>query len=300
VKKILLIINPVSGKGLVRDALLDILSVFSRAGCEVTVYVTEKQGDAESLAARHGAAYDLCVCTGGDGTLSETVCGLMQLDRPPVIGYIPMGTTNDMAATLKLPKDAVQAAECVLDGRVFPLDIGRLGRRYFTYIAAFGAFTEVSYSTPQETKRALGPLAYILSAMTSLTKLTAYNTKIEYDDGVIEGSFVFGAVSNSLSVAGILKLDPATVSLGDGYFEVLLIQNPNSLAALNGIISCILRQEYDQEGIYFLHTKKIRFTFETETAWTRDGESGGFFHTVEAQNFHQALSIMIPEAADEH
>ncbi|MGE4483654.1 MAG: diacylglycerol kinase family protein [Oscillospiraceae bacterium] len=294
--RIMLIVNPVSGKGQVRDILYDILSIFCQSGRTVTVYMTSKHGDAENLARAYSEDFDTVVCVGGDGTLSEVVCGLMQTEAPPTIGYIPMGTTNDMASTLLLPKSAKAAAISILNGRTIPLDIGKFGENYFAYIAAFGAFTEVSYSTPQEYKRTLGHLAYIIEGMTRLSKISSYNAVVEHDCGTIEGSFIFGAVMNSLSVAGVLKLDPARVALSDGYFEVMLIKNPQNLVALNSIITSILSQEYDPANVIFLHTKKIRFTFDTDTAWTRDGESGGLFRTVEAENCHQALRITVPEA----
>ncbi|NCB52808.1 MAG: YegS/Rv2252/BmrU family lipid kinase [Clostridia bacterium] len=281
------------------DTLFDILSAFCLNGCAVTVYMTAKHGDAENFARAYSEDFDTVVCVGGDGTLSEAVCGLMRTEAPPTLGYIPMGTTNDMASTLLLPKNAKAAADCVLSGRTIPLDIGRLGENYFAYIAAFGAFTEVSYSTPQENKRTLGHLAYIIEAMTRLSKINAYNAVVEHDCGMIEGSFIFGAVMNSLSVAGVLKLDPANVALSDGYFEVMLIKSPQNLVDLNNIITSVLSQEYDPASVIFLHTRKIRFTFDRDTAWTRDGESGGIFRTVEAENCHQALRITVPEVKND-
>lgn len=292
----MLIINPVSGKGQVRDTAFDILTeLCAGAHCPVTVFMTARQGDATAFARMHGGEYDTVVCVGGDGTLSEVVSGLMHVPSPPPIGYIPMGTTNDMASTLRLPKNAGAAARSVMTGRTIPLDVGRLGENHFTYIAAFGAFTEVSYSTPQEKKRVLGHLAYILEALTHVPKLTSYRTKIEYDDGVIEGDFVFGAVTNSLSVAGVMKLDPASVALADGYFEVMLIRTPSSITALNAIATSVLSKDYDPAGVVFLHTKKVKFTFEKETAWTRDGESGGVFKEIEAENCCKAMRVIVPE-----
>ncbi len=292
---ILLIVNPVAGKGQTGASLFSVMSVLCSEGRAVTTYMTDGRGKAFSLARAHGGDFGTLVCVGGDGTLSEVIGGLMHIPegKRPNIGYIPMGTANDMAATLKLSKSPSAAARCVVTGKPRTIDVGRLGDKYFGYVAAFGAFTEVSYSTPQDTKRALGHLAYILEGMASLPRIKYYRAKVEYDGGVLEGDFVFGAVTNSTSVAGLVKLDPSDVGLSDGLFEVILVKNPTRLGDLSSIFNGVLTSNFDNDNVLFLHTKKIRFTFDHPVAWTRDGESGGAFTVADAENLSRAIRVII-------
>lgn len=292
-KKVMLIVNPNSGKGAIKTALFDIISTFSNAGYAVTTYITSGAGDASRFAREYGKDYDIVACSGGDGTLSDVMGGLVTVDDPPPIGYIPMGTANDVATTFGLSRTPKIAAQRIVDGTPTPLDVGRFEDKYFSYIYAFGAFTEVSYSTPQERKRLLGHFAYVLEGMASLSNITSYHAVIEHDGGTEEGNYIFGAVTNSTSVAGLVKLDPLDVSLSDGFFEVLLIKSPKNLSALSTIINNVLKQSYDPDYVTFLHTKRIKFTFDEPVSWTRDGEDGGKFLTAHAENIRKAVKLII-------
>lgn len=292
-KHFMLIVNPVAGKNQAKGALCSLLAEFSKYGYVATVYMTTAHGDATKYAKEHGNKFGLVVCMGGDGTLSEVINGLMELDERPRLGYIPMGTTNDLASCLKLTKDVKTSVQKIVYGNTMPLDIGEFDGKYFAYVAAFGAFTEVSYITPQDTKQALGRIAYILEGMSHLSKITPIHARVEYDDGEVDGNFIFGAVTNSTRVAGIVKLDPSTVLLHDGIFEVLLIRNPGNIAQLNSIISKILTQKYDDESIVYLHSKKITFTFDNDVAWTLDGENGGKYSQITANNLKHSINIIV-------
>lgn len=292
-KKVMLIVNPNSGKGAIKTALFDIISTFSNAGYAVTTYITSGAGDASRFAREYGKDYDIVACSGGDGTLSDVMGGLVTVDDPPPIGYIPMGTANDVATTFGLSRTPKIAAQRIVDGTPTPLDVGRFEDKYFSYIYAFGAFTEVSYSTPQERKRLLGHFAYVLEGMASLSNITSYHAVVEHDGGTEEGNYIFGAVTNSTSVAGLVKLDPLDVSLSDGFFEVLLIKSPKNLSALSTIINNVLKQSYDPDHVTFLHTKRIKFTFDEPVSWTRDGEDGGKFLTAYAENIRKAVKLII-------
>lgn len=295
-KKMMLIVNPVSGKGQAKSALFDVLSIFCAEGWTVTVYMTQKRGDGEVYARDLSGEYDMVVCIGGDGTLSEVTSGLMALEERPLLGYIPMGTTNDVATTLELKKNPKEAAKSIVSGNVMPFDIGKLEDKYFSYVAAFGAFTEVSYTTPQTAKKTWGHMAYIFEGLGSLPKITARHAVVEYDDGVIEGDYIFGAVTNSTSVAGIVKLDPNDVSFSDGYFEVFLVKKlrkGQGLGDFSSILTSVVNKNFNSDQITFLHTKKVSFKFDQPVAWTRDGESGGVFSRVSAENIHEALKIVV-------
>ena len=282
----MLIINPAAGRGAYRLNFGDAMQVLARGGYAVTLYFTEQRGDARRFASEYASGCDAVACIGGDGTLSEVLAGLMELDAPPPVGYFPMGTANDVATTLALPKnDIVAAARRIIIGTPHPFDVGEFGDSdYFSYIAAFGAFTEVSYVTPQDQKKVLGHLAYVLQGMQQLPKIEPIRTRVEYDGGVFEGSVLYGSVSNSTSVAGIVRLPGTMVSLGDGVSELVLVRDPGSVAAFAEVVSSVLSERFDSENLLILHTTRARFHFDKPIAWTRDGEAGGEYTDIEIRN----------------
>ncbi len=293
-KKLMLIINPAAGRGGYALELGEALRALDAGGYRTTLYFTQGRGDATRFAAQFGAEYDTVVCIGGDGTLSEVLAGLMQLPKAPDVGYIPMGTANDVATTLGLPKnDTVGAVRRILTGTPHPFDVGGFGKdAYFAYIAAFGAFTEVSYATPQDQKKLLGHLAYVLQGAAQLAKIETIHTRVEYDDGVVEGDFFYGSMSNSTSVAGIVRLKDTMVSLGDGLSELVLVKDPGSVEGFGDLVSSVLSQRFDSEYIIILHTRRARFTFDKPVAWTRDGEAGGEHTCVELCNYHAPVKLI--------
>ncbi len=293
-KKLMLIINPAAGRGAYRENLGDALLTLDNGGYRPTLFFTAKPGDAVSFAAVSAGEYDAVACIGGDGTLSEVTAGLMQLSAPPPLGYIPMGTANDVATTLDLPKnDTVAAARRFVSGEPHPFDIGGFGpSEYFAYIAAFGAFTEVSYATPQDQKKALGHLAYVLQGASQLGRIESYQTHVEYDGGVFDGEVLYGSMSNSTSVAGIVRLPEQLVCLGDGISELVLVRNPGTLVGLGDILNSVLTQRFDSEFLLVLHTKRARFVFDRPVAWTRDGESGGEHREIELCNYPAPLRLI--------
>lgn len=285
---LMLIVNPAAGRGGYKQGFTEALKTLDDGGMRTTLFFTSGVGEATELTRDYAARYDIVACIGGDGTLSEVIAGLMQMpkeSRPP-LGYIPMGTANDVATTLSLPKnDTVGAARRILGGTAHPYDVGEFGAdKYFAYIAAFGAFTEVSYATPQDMKKRLGHLAYVLQGAAALGKIETYNTRVEYDDGVFEGKLVYGSMSNSTSVAGIVKLREEMVGLGDGMSELVLVKDPGSLESLGTLAASVLSQRFDSDKLVIVHTKHAKFTFENEVAWTRDGEDGGVYREIELKN----------------
>ena len=295
-EKLMLLVNPCAGKGGSRAALGDVAEVFCRADWVPTVYMTEQRGDAPRLTAAYAGEYDRIVCLGGDGTLSETVAGLMSLPEKPILGYIPMGTANDVATTLGLSRVPVEAARAILSGTPHPLDVGCMnGVDYFTYIAAFGAFTEVSYETRQESKQALGLLAYLLEGLSALPHITPTHARVEWDGGVEEDDYIFCGVTNSTSVAGMVKLDKGFVRLSDGLFEVILVKAPRGIVDMSAIALDILGQKYQNPNVRVLHSKKICFDCDEPVKWTRDGEAGGLHQHVTLENCHQAIQILLSE-----
>ena len=293
-KRLMLLVNPTAGRSGYRNCLSDVLEAFYSSGHLPTVFFTTAPGDATRLVLEHSKGFDIVVCMGGDGTLSEVISGIIQTPEPPDLGYIPLGTANDVASSLNLPRRPQKAAQRIIEGSPFAFDVGRYGDdQYFAYIAAFGAFTEVSYQTPASIKHNIGYLAYLLEGMRHISRINYRKATIEYDDGVIIDDFIFGAVSNSTSIAGLVKLNDTTVELGDGLFEVILIKNPRRLSDMNGIISDITSRKYTSNNVIVLHSKYVRFTFDQPVALTRDGENGGIHRDLTLRNLHAAIRLIV-------
>lgn len=293
-ERMMLLVNPYAGKGGYKSSLTAVIEEFCKGDYLPTVYFTKDAGHAPKLVEQYAADYDLVVCLGGDGTLSEVVTGMMNSGVKRPIGYIPFGTANDVARTLELSGHPAQAARAIVQGSLFPFDVGQFGADcFFTYVAAFGAFTEVSYGTPQDKKQMLGHLAYMLEGLKSINRLTSCRAIVEYDGGVIEDDFIFGAVTNSTSLAGLVKLDKGSVNLSDGMFEVLLVRTPQDLLELNNIISALLLSNFSSPSVLFLRSGEVRIMFDQPVAWTRDGEDGGRHKDVMIINRHPGVELII-------
>ncbi len=291
-KKMLLIVNPKAGKGKMKEHLLDVINVFSEAGYQIQVHVTQNTRDAKETVIREGSRQDLIVCSGGDGTLNETISGLLKLKKQPLLGYIPAGSTNDFASSLKLPKLMPEAARVAAYGEDYPIDIGEFCcTEHFVYVAGFGAFTEVSYLTPQDIKNILGPQAYVLEGVKSLTSIKSYPMKVECDEFGIEGEFIFGMVTNTISVGGFKGLVNQEVALNDGLFEVLLIRSPKTPVELRDMVSGLILKEEASNLVLKFKTSQIRFISDAPIDWVLDGEFGGSRTDVDIRNLHRRLTI---------
>ena len=293
-QKLLFIFNPHSGKGQIKNNLVEIIDTMVKADFEVTVYTTQAQGDAIQKVAAEAANYDRIVCSGGDGTLDEVMTGLIQSGQDVPIGYIPAGSTNDFANSLGIPKDMVKAADAAVNGRTFPCDIGAFNNDYFVYVAAFGLFTEVSYKTSQEWKNVLGHAAYILEGMRSLHDIPSFNMQVEYNNVRIQDEFIYGMISNSTSVGGFKGMTGKDVLLDDGVFEVTLIKKPRNPIELNEIIASLINLVDDTDMIYSFKSDEVEFTAREEVPWTLDGEFGGAHEEVIVKNICRAVDIMVP------
>ena len=279
-KKLLLIINPVSGKRAVIRFIPHILRRFMDAGYLVTAMVTSRRGEATELARRYAGGHDLVVCTGGDGTLNETLSGLAAEDIQVPLGYIPCGSTNDFAVSRHLPTDLLTAAERSASGEIRRYDIGRFGRHYFSYVAAFGAFSWLSYTTDQNLKNVLGHTAYILDGIKDLPRVRPLHLKLTADGIVHEDDYIFGAVANSTSIAGTIQLPESFVDTADGRFEVLLIRNPKTLVEFEETVRGLLTQDYSVPQLELFHAQEILAESESPLEWTVDGEFPGLYDKV--------------------
>lgn len=293
-KKMIFVFNPRSGKEQIRSKLLDILDIFTKYGYEVSVYVTQKPLDAMQIVSRRGRGRSLVVCSGGDGTLNEVVSGLMTIEegKRPVLGYIPSGSTNDYASSIGISKNMKKAALDAVSGGTTAVDVGRFGEdRYFVYVAAFGAFTEVYYSTPQEAKNLLGHQAYMLEAVKRVTNLKAYRMKFEWEDKVLEDEFIIGMITNTISIGGFKGLVGLDVALDDGEFEVLLVRKPRTPKDIASIASYLILREGENDCVYQFRAKTLRVISQEPVDWSLDGEYGGSRTEILIENKSRAVSI---------
>lgn len=298
-KKLLIIANPKSGTARLKELLLQIVQIFSNGGYLVTVYPTKARGDATIFASKiKENEYDRIVVCGGDGTLNEVITGFMQSGLKCTIGYIPLGTLNEWSSSLNISRGALTAAKDILDGEYAQLDIGQFNDKFFTYTASFGAFTKASYATSQKVKNVLGQAAYFLSGIKCLADIKTIHLKFKYDGKEVEDDYLFGAVSNSMSVGGVVKFKENLVKLNDGLFEVVLIKKPSSIAQFNSIVNGILRKDLTHDGIEFFHTNEITVIGGEKVAWTLDGEYSPGSDVVKITNIPSALHLMIPKPQD--
>ena len=293
-KRLLLIMNPAAGTKKANPHLAEILSVFNQAGYACLSFMTRRQGDGTELAARYAGQADLVVCIGGDGTFNEVISGVIRSGVSTPIGYIPAGSTNDFAASLGLSKNVIQAAQDIVAGQPVAYDVGCFQDRYFTYVASFGAFTKTSYATSQSIKNALGHLAYILGGIKELSSLHRYHVAMTLDgEAREEGDYIFGAVSNSTSVGGILTLDPEIVDMNDGQFELLLVKYPNNPAELAEVVMALTAQRYDSPSLVFRPASHVIVAADPGMDWTLDGEFAKGSQRIEIENLHSAVHIMV-------
>ncbi|HIY21880.1 MAG TPA: diacylglycerol kinase family lipid kinase [Candidatus Flavonifractor merdigallinarum] len=296
-KPLLYIYNPHAGKGTAQRWLPQALDAFTQSGWLVTAYPTQGKADATQIAIHLGGSYERVVCCGGDGTLHEVISGLMALPVRPVVGYLPTGTTNDFSRNLHLPRSMVSKLEIAAAGVPRAVDIGGFNQRYFIYVAAFGAFTDVAYDTPQSFKNVFGHLAYVLEGATRLASLPHYRLRVEHDNGTVEGDFLYGMVSNTVSVGGFRSMPSREVKLDDGLFEVVLVRQPQNAAQLQSILTALMQPHSTEEGngngtVIAFHTSRLTVTCAAEMPWTLDGEFGGAHKVAQIENLTQAIRIV--------
>lgn len=293
-KKVLFIYNPVAGTGRVRKNLFEIVDFYNSKDCLITLCPIKRIGDFFAVLDLEHNKYDVIICSGGDGTLNIMISFLKGKKLNMPIAYIPSGSTNDYAYSLGISQDFEKSLERTLIGDIKQIDIGRFNDKYFLYVAAFGIFTSVAYSTSQKVKNLLGHTAYILEGIRQLSELKSYHMVVETDDGMVDDSFILGLVTNTLSVGGIKNIMPADVALDDGKFEVILIKMPKSIVDLHGIITSLLGEKMDENShIIYCKTQKLKVTSDEELAWTLDGEYGGVQKEIEIVNLQREGAIIV-------
>lgn len=284
--------NPCAGTKKANRFLTDILVLFGKHGYNNTVFLTEDTGDAKKYAKENAKNFDLIVAVGGDGTFNEVVAGVLKSGADVEIGYIPAGSTNDFANSLKLSRNVLKAAEDIMNGTAKEIDIGSFNGRNFCYVASFGAFSEISYRTPQNAKNSLGYLAYALEGIKDIANLKSIHLRFVADGVVIEDDFMFGAICNSTSVGGVINLDPKLVDFSDGMFELLLIRMPKDLFELNEIVVALTSKKYNTKMITFASAKEIIVETSENINWTLDGEYAYGEEKITVKNINKAIKFI--------
>jgi YegS/Rv2252/BmrU family lipid kinase len=294
-QNILLVINPIAGRKEAKRILYKIVDFLCRNECKTTIYTTSRKGEATNIVIEHAGDSQRIICVGGDGTLHEVLTGLKTMDLYVPVGYIPTGTTNDLARALKLPIKTHKAIETAVFGQIRDHDLGTFNDdQCFSYVASFGAFTNAAYSTPQWMKNMIGHAAYIFKGILSIAEIQSHAVKIVADGKKICGDFVFGSVSNSTVIAGLIKLPKLDIRFDDGKFEVLLIKTPKNRKELRAIVHGLRHQHYDERYVRYFKAKELSFSFIESTAWTVDGEFAGAHVDVCIKNLQRKAQVVVP------
>lgn len=296
-KKLLFIYNAKSGKARIRKYLAGIIDIFIKSGYRVEAYQTQSQKDAMAQVQKRGFEFDMIVCSGGDGTLNEVITGLMisewYVEKRVPIGYIPAGSTNDFAVSIGLPKNMLNAAVTAMNGKKRNLDVGTFNNMSFVYVAAFGAFTDVSYSTSQELKNILGHKAYVLESIKEFvpTIQSTYHITAVANGKKLEGEFIYGMVSNSQSVGGFKGITGKDIGFDDGVFEVTLVKSPTSPIEFQEIITSLLTGKRSKMVLRF-KASMLKVYSEEKIDWVVDGEFGGSVKKAIIKNHHRAINMV--------
>ena len=299
-KKMLLIFNPKSGLQKFPPQLFEVINKFTAAGFFVTAYPTQSAGEIKNLIADCAKDYDIVVCSGGDGTVSEAIDAIIALEYRPTFGIIPSGTVNDFSTSAGISKNITAAADIIINGVKKPLDIGRFGQTHFSYVAAFGLFTDVSYATPQNAKNILGSLAYYLEAVKRISSVKSFKCEFIVDGEAVCGDFVLGIIANSHSVAGMKIPKSMAVCMDDGLFEMILLKRPDSLKELQDVVASMLTQDFKSDLFVVRKAKCVKFSSRTPVAWTLDGDYGGKHTQAVIENHRHAIDVMVPSSSQPH
>ncbi|HIQ58009.1 MAG TPA: diacylglycerol kinase family lipid kinase [Candidatus Merdivicinus intestinavium] len=290
----LLTANIHAGKGTVGNRLPGVIDYYVSQGWDVTVHTTQGRSELVDYLTENACGYEMLVSSGGDGTLNETINGLMACSAPPILSYLPAGTVNDFASSLKIPKDMAEAARLLENGVPRRVDLGLFGEQYFSYVAAFGAFTDVAYQTPQAAKQVWGRLAYLVEGVKRLPSLRSYHMKLSADGFELEDDFLYGMVSNSTSVGGFRFHEQLGVSMDDGVLELALVRFPKNLSEQQAVINALLKQEAVPGLVYLRRVSHLHIVSEVPVPWTLDGEFGGEVQELDVRCCPQALEILVP------
>lgn len=274
-KRLLLIINPSAGKSALRSQLIEVIDTFTKGDYEVTAVVTQSKRHFSQTVRENAEKHDIVVCCGGDGTLNMTVNELASVEKKPMLGYIPCGTTNDFAKTRGISSVPLNAARQIIEGEERGIDVGFFGKKTYVYVAAFGVFSDVSYATPSQMKQNIGHAAYVLEGVKSLVKKNEFSAKFRIDGKTVEGDFVYGMVSNTRRIGGFELPIISDFTIDDGLLDIILIKSPKAPEDHTKLFNALIMQQEDNEMVYKFRASSLSYESTNEIPWTLDGEYGG-------------------------
>lgn len=289
----LLITNPASGKGTIKKDLYKIIKNFKKLKFKIDLKYTNIDYNASKIVMNYDKECDVIIVLGGDGTLNEVVTGLTESNKKIKVGFIPIGTTNDFAKSLRIKKNRIELSKTILDKDIKNCDTGKINDKYFNYVAAFGVFTETSYATSREQKRKFGRLAYVFNGIKELFKIKKHKAKIYVDDMIITDDFIYGGISNSKSIAGFELYDKDEVDMSDGKFEAMFIKMPKNFFRKIKLGFDLLFKNRKNSDIICFKVSKIVIEVEEPVDWTMDGEYAGRYSVVKIENLQKNMSFLV-------
>ena len=294
-KEILIIVNPCAGKGKVSKYIPQICDNLEKQGCELEVVYTSQNKNGQQIIENYIRYIDAVIVCGGDGTLNEVINGIINCHKRIDVTFIPFGTTNDFAKTVKIPRNRYGLSKNLIKYKRLNIDVGKFENRYFYYVAAFGLCTKVSYATSQKEKNKYGKLAYYKHGIKELKNIKTFKTSIVTDNEIIKDEFIYGSITNSISIGSIKWFKRNDVKVNDGLFEILLVKKPKNILGYLKIAISILSKKYDQKNIYYLKSKHMQIDFEEGVDWTLDGEFGGNLNHIIIENNQKRIGLLVPK-----
>ena len=291
-KRARIIYNPTSGREMFKKHLPEVLQKLEIAGFETSCHATTAEGDATN-AARIAVErnFDLVIAAGGDGTINEVVNGLAEQPYRPKLGIIPVGTTNDFARAIGVPRTVEGACDVIINGVAVPIDIGRVNDKYFVNIAGGGRLTELTYEVPSKLKTMIGQLAYYLKGMEILPSIKPAHVEIEYDGKLFEGEIMLFLVSLTNSVGGFEKLAPDS-SMNDGLFDLIILKKAN-LADFIKIATLASRGDHIHDPhVIYTKANRIKVNNAEKMQLNLDGEYGGLL-PGEFVNLYRHIDVFV-------
>lgn len=292
-KKVLLIVNPKAGKIKSRNRLFSLVKQISLRADVCNMVMTRRPADATAIVEKNHSKYDIIACLGGDGTLNEVITGIMNVQSDISLGFIPAGTTNDFARSHQMVRNIRQSADDIMTGEVVALDLGQFENSYFTYIASIGAFTAVSYKTPQVAKNALGYGAYLLFSISHFASLRKHRVTIKSNGESVDEDVIFLAITNSTSVAGMLKYPKNEVRTDDGLLEMLIIRYPKNIYQWFEIVIELTKGNYHHPLIEMRSLSSVTIESPEALNWCLDGEFGGAYKKAAIQCLPKKFNLIL-------
>lgn len=291
-KTAMIIYNPAAGQNKFHKIMPEVERLLVQAGYEVTlVSSTEEPGSITKIAFQAASeGWQAIIAAGGDGTVNEVVNGIMRSNNRPVLGILPIGTTNDYARALGFQKDPILAAKQIAKRNIVKVDIGKCNQdEYFINNAAIGKITEITYAVSEQKKKRFGRLAYLFDGLKMLPQLKSVDVQMDFDGETFEGPILLSFINNSHTVGGLESL-VKKAKINDGYFDLLILKKV-SPARLFSLFLLLKRGTHlESDDVIYRRVKNVEITGRTPLNFSYDGVYGGETpYTV--QCLHQALEV---------